>query len=105
MSIDVLEKAINEVSDKDWSWWPFLWLRPEKHAQLSLVRVAAISVLYGAPCGGLTSIALALLAPEARAHAAVFAVAFPMMLFFVASVFVSPMWNRRAERLRVRVDR
>ena len=32
MSLDELEEAVNEITDKDWSWWPFLWLRPAKQA-------------------------------------------------------------------------
>ncbi len=100
MSIDIFEKAINEVSDKDWSWWPFLWLRPQRHAELSLTRLAAISVLYGLPCGGLVSVPLAIVRPEMRALVPFAMAALPLLFLFLGSMVIAPMWNRRAERIR-----
>jgi hypothetical protein len=102
MSLDVFEQAINDVSDKDWTWWPFLWIRPEKHARLSLARLTTIAMLYGLPLGGLLSVAFAALDPRARAAASALAAAVPLALLFVGSVVVAPMWNRRADRLRAR---
>lgn len=100
MSTDVseaLERAINEVTDKDWSWWPFLWLRPEPHERLTLPRLALIALLFGVPCGALMALALSFAGPSA--HASFFLAAFPTLLFFVATTLVGPAWNRRAERL------
>jgi hypothetical protein len=103
MSMDQLEAAVNEVSDKDWSWWPFLWLRPEKQAHLSLVRIAAASLLYGIPAGVMTGLGIkaqyAATLPE-LVGASMF---FPLLFLFFGSVIVAPMWNRRAERLRARL--
>jgi hypothetical protein len=105
MSIEAFENAVNEVSDKDWSWWPFLWLRPEKHASMTLARLFFASFLFGLPCGGLSSLAFAFVRPDAHDVAPFLALAFPMLLFFVASALVGPMWNRRAERLRAQPQR
>lgn len=99
MSIDDLEETINNVSDDDRSWWPFLWMRPEQHARFSLVKLAALALLYGLPVGGLAAIAIAWLEPVSRAEAPVAAAGFPLMFFLFGSVFIAPMWNRRAERL------
>ena len=102
-----LEEAVNELTDKDWSWWPFLWLRPEKHAPLSLARVASLSLLYGVPA----SVLMALVANLHPEHApsmaeSVFAIAvFPLLFLFIGSVLVAPMWNRRAERMRGNASR
>lgn len=98
--LDNLENAVNEVSDKDWSWYPFLWLRPEPHERMSLPRLATMALLYGLPFGALMAIAISFADPSRRASAPMFIAAFPLMLFFVASVFVGPMWNRRADRLK-----
>jgi len=103
MSLEILEKAVNEVSDKDWSWWPFLWLRPAQDAPMTLPRLAVIAFLFGAPIGAMLTVAASLLHPEAKLTAPVLIAMFPLVLFFIASVLVGPMWNRRAERLRVRV--
>ena len=102
MSLEIFEKAINEVSDKDWSWWPFLWLRPEQHAALSLTRLFVISMLYGIPCGAVSHLAVVLLEPRARESFPVLLVGLPLLFLFIGSVVVAPMWNRRAERLRHR---
>jgi hypothetical protein len=102
MPTNPLEDAVNELSDKDWSWWPFLWLRPEKHADLSLMRVSVLAILYGVP----SSLLLALVTRLQPAHApttpeSTFAFAmFPLLFLFSGSVLVAPMWNRRAARLR-----
>lgn len=98
--LENLENAVNEVSDKDWSWYPFLWLRPEPYERMTLPRLATISLLYGVPFGALMAVVISFADPARRATAPMFLAAFPMMLFFVASVFVGPMWNRRADRLR-----
>lgn len=102
MSIEELEEAINDVTDDDRSWWPFLWMRPEQHVRLSLVRLAALALLYGLPIGGLACLAIAFLEPVSRAEAPFAAVGFPLMFFLFGSVVIAPMWNRRAERLRER---
>lgn len=103
MSLDNIEELVNEISDRDWSWWPFLWLRPEKHAPLSLARVLSLSVLYGVPASVLMAIAACMLRPPSLPELVVTAFAFPMLFLFTGSVIVAPMWNRRADRLRLRL--
>ena len=100
MSFDILEKAINEISDKDWSWWPFLWLRPEKHARMSLLRVTALSLLYGVPFSGMMMLALRHIEGVVAQQQFVAAVVFPIMFLLLGSTVIGPMWNRRAERER-----
>jgi len=103
--LDSLERAINDVSDQDWSWWPFLWLRPEKTETFTLGRSAILSLLYGVPLGGLMMLVAAFSRPEFHEIAPVLAAIFPVLLFFVGSSLVAPMWNRRAERLAQRALR
>jgi hypothetical protein len=101
--MDALEETINEISDRDWSWWPFLWLRPEKHAQLSLARIVSLAVLYGLPCSVLMGVATSVLRTPSTPELLFTAFAFPLLFLFSGSVLVAPMWNRRAERLRTRI--
>jgi hypothetical protein len=102
MSMDELEAAVNEVSDRDWAWWPFLWLRPEKHQHLSLLRVASISLLYGVPASVLTELAIKLQYAATIPELVATSLFFPLLFLFSGSVFVAPMWNRRADSLRAR---
>ncbi|MDB4946402.1 MAG: hypothetical protein JWP97_5936 [Labilithrix sp.] len=102
MSMDQLEAVVNEVSDKDWAWWPFLWMRPEKHGHLSVVRVAAMAMLYGLPASVLTELGIKLQYAASAAEIAGTALFFPVLFLLVGTVFVAPMWNRRAASLRSR---
>ncbi len=102
MSLDRLEDVVNDVSDRDWSWWPFLWLRPERNAHLSLTRMLSLSVLYGLPCSVLTGFGITLLRAPSMPELLLTAAAFPVLFLFTGSAVVAPMWNRRADRLRAR---
>ena len=100
MSLDIFERAVNDLSDKDSSWWPFLWLRPDKSKRLSLTRLTSIALLYGLPCGAALSVLLAIMDARTRSSAPVPVVAFPILFLFVGSVVIGPAWNRRADRLQ-----
>lgn len=99
MQHDSFEDAVNDLSDRDSNWWPFLWLRPEKHEELTLLRLIALSILYGLPCGALLG-TIARVVGEASTTASIATVvAFPLVCLFAGTVVIAPMWNRRAARL------
>lgn len=100
MSLDAFEEAVNEISDTDWTWWPWLWLRPKKAEPLTLARVVAMAILYGAPLSGISAICLGCVSAEARAYAPFAMLGYPLAFLFLGSVIMAPMWNRRAERER-----
>jgi len=102
MQQDPIEDAINGLSDHDLNWWPFLWLRPEKHEDLTLSRVSMLAILYGIPCGAMLAIALTVSLHLSRNAGLFMALAFPLTCLFAGSVVIAPMWNRRAKRLRAR---
>jgi hypothetical protein len=102
MSLDHLEEVVNDFSDRDWSWWPFLWLRPERDAHLSLGRIVSLSVLYGVPSSVLMGFGASLMRTPSVSELVFTAVVFPLLFLFTGSVVVAPMWNRRADRLRAR---
>src|SRR4051794_4401315 len=104
MRLDAIEETVNEITDRDWSWWPFLWLRPEKHAELTLTRIVSLSVLYGLPCSVLMGVANSILRAPPLSETLFTAFAFPMLILFAGSALVAPMWNRRAKRLRARIQ-
>ena len=100
--MDQLESAVNEVSDKDWAWWPFLWLRPVKHEPLSFLRIAVISVLYGLPASVLTQVGIKVQYAASHTEIVATSLLFPLLFLFFGTVFIAPMWNRRASALRSR---
>lgn len=100
--MDKLETAVNDLSDSNWSWWPFLWLRPEKHDRLPLTRVALLSLLYGVPLAALLEIGIKAQYAPSTTELVATAAFFPSFLLVAGSFVVAPMWNRRAQRLRAR---
>ena len=100
MWIDRIEKTVNERSDDDASWWPFLWMRPKKHEPLSVARLAMLALLYGIPSGAVAALALVL--SGARTSAPLAVLLFPLIFFSIGSAVIAPMWNRRAVRLQRR---
>ena len=102
MRTDQIEDVVNEVSDRDWTWWPFLFLRPEKNVDLSLARVVSVSVLYGLPASVLLAFGVFFARGPSTSEVLTAASAFPLLFLFIGSVIVAPMWNRRADRLRAR---
>jgi len=97
---DLFERAINEISDKDWSWWPFLWLRPQKHEPIALRRLIAMALLYGVPCAGLLCLSVSMVQPHMQRAATMIGLCAQMFFLFMTSAIIGPMWNRRAERLQ-----
>lgn len=104
MSMDHFEAAVNEVSDKDWAWWPFLWLRPAKHEHLSILRIGSIALLYGVPASVLAQLGIKLQYAASLPELVGTSLFFPVLFLFVGSVCIAPMWNRRANGLRARRD-
>jgi hypothetical protein len=99
-AIDHFENAINEISDKDWSWWPFLWLRPEKDVPIALNRLISMALLYGVPCTALLFLAVSIVRPELQRAAIQAAMINQLFFLFMTSGIIGPMWNRRATRLQ-----
>jgi hypothetical protein len=89
--LDKLENAMNWLSDQDWGWWPFLFLRPKKHEDMSTPEVAKMSFYYGIPLG----LIFYIIFRDFQWFLA------GIVLFFVLFRLTFAMaWNRRARRLR-----
>lgn len=96
------DDAVNELSDQDWAWWPFLWVRPEKHARMSMVRVATMAILFGVPSGALASIVFAVAMRSTWTTVPTGMLCFPLTLFLFGYLVVARAWNRRSLRVAAR---
>ena len=47
-----LEEFANRLTDQNWGWWPFQFLRPDRAQRMTTLHVAKMSLFYG-PIGGL----------------------------------------------------
>src|SRR5262245_40361023 len=99
------EDAINELSDKDSGWWPFLFLRPTQAERMNSARVLLFAVLYGLPVALLGNIAMKVTHERPELHPLVFPVAVILGFFALYRWTFAWCWNRRAERLSVTSER
>jgi membrane protein implicated in regulation of membrane protease activity len=98
--MDNFERLGNWINDMDAEWWPFLFLRPEKHAKISSLRVLTLAILYGVFGGMMMNAAIALAGQSDRINVVVLPLA-AVAMFFVAFRFtLAWAWNRRADRER-----
>lgn len=98
--IDVLAAFHNWVSDKDFVWWPFSFLRPPRHEEITFKTASIMGCCFG----GLTfifftvfSLVNNILSPG------------NLMMMFLSCfggfflwfhTITRPLWNRRARRLK-----
>jgi hypothetical protein len=95
-----LERFVNELSDADHAWWPFLFLRPAPRERFSSMRVVALAILYGVlPALGANVVARATGDHARTLHPLFFPLATPLLFFALFRFTVAACWNRRADRL------
>ena len=96
------DDRLNNFNDQDEMWGPLLFLRPERHQPLSVLRVLAISGLLGSFYGMLGNVVLGLLARVGSSDKPS-VLMMPLLLtavyFTCAQISVAAAWNRRARLL------
>jgi ABC-type uncharacterized transport system permease subunit len=88
----------NWLSDMDQEWWPFLFMRPERHERMSSFRVVLLAILYGVFAGAAFDACAALAHKMINpVYALVIA---PVAFFFVFRFTFAVAWNKRAAKLK-----
>ncbi len=95
------DEILNEMSDDPLAWWPFGFLRPEKHEPMTTKLVLFGAVLYGGFLGMLGNILVALAEAPVAEYPLVLPLALPLLLFAFHRLTFARAWNRRAARLAV----
>ncbi len=105
--LDRIEEFMNTLTDMDWGWWPFLFLRPAKDVEITTLHLAKMSLYYGPITGIFLSFVLGVLWASLVAPLVVlFLLILASILFGVISFFIgygitfAYFWNRRARRLQ-----
>lgn len=100
--IQTFEVIHNTLSDQDWVWWPFLFLKPKKDQKITQILIfkmipcfSIYMVLFRLIMSGLFNGVL----PSSNDILKTFVTAF-VFFFIWFNVITATLWNRRAERLK-----
>lgn len=89
----------NWVSDKDFIWWPFSFLRPEKHQPITMKLVFQMTACFSA-LGTLMFTAFTIVNNVFSVSSMFQTLVLSFGLFFIwFSLVTRTFWNRRAYRL------
>jgi hypothetical protein len=93
----------NWISDKDFIWWPFSFLRPEPNEAMTVKLTFLMTICFG----GLSFLMFSVLAVANNAFTLEASVTtfFGCFLGFFSwfNLVTKPLWNRRARELQIRL--
>jgi hypothetical protein len=96
---DIITQFHNWLSDKDFIWWPFSFLRPEPHEPMTFKLTSLMTGCFG----GLAFLMFAIMAVMNNAMTFEYAVSVAVSsfggFFIWFNVVTRPLWNRRARDL------
>jgi hypothetical protein len=100
---DLITQFHNWLSDKDFIWWPFSFLRPDPHVEMSFKLTFIMTSCFG----GLAFLMFAVMAVMNNAMSVDYAVSVFFSsfggFFLWFNVVTKPLWNRRARELSRKV--
>jgi len=92
---------MNKLTDMDWGWWPFLFLRPAKTEYMTSKIVLKMSLYYGFTYGIFIYI---LTIPSIQefniVEAFIFLLIMPIIFFIIYRVTFAYFWNLRVDKLK-----
>jgi hypothetical protein len=96
---DLITQFHNWLSDKDFIWWPFSFLRPEPNVPMTIKLTSLMTACFG----GLAFLMFTIMAIMNNAYTAETAIQTFLFCFggFFAwfNLITKPLWNRRARAL------
>lgn len=100
--MDSIEDFMNYLTDMDWGWYPFLFLRPPKETKMDFIILAKMGLVFGSIYGMI----IYLLEIALRHYAfdlgdlVTWGSAVIVGFTVLYALTFAYCWNRRAERLR-----
>jgi hypothetical protein len=101
------DERLNQITDHDPFWGPFIAFRPEKNRYFSRFRALALATTVGGVYGALLNVGLAVLCRLSGQHApSIYGVPLVLTLTYLVGfqLTLGPAWNRRARLLVRRAD-
>ncbi len=97
--LDLITDFHNWISDKDFIWWPFSFLRPEKNQPMTMQLILTMAACFSG-LGTLMFTAFAVINNMFSASSLFQTLFLSFVLFFLWFTIVTRFfWNRRANRL------
>ena len=97
---DLLTHFHNWLSDKDFIWWPFSFLRPEPHVPMTFKLTSMMTACFGG-LAFLMFTSMAIMNNAFTFETALSTFFFCFLGFFIwFNVVTRPLWNRRARALQ-----
>lgn len=94
--LDWIANTHNWIADRDFVWWPFSFLRPDKKTPMTLKHVFQMTLAFGGLAFVMFSgLAFANNALNFKFASSVFFTSF-LGFFIWFSLITKPLWNRRA---------
>jgi hypothetical protein len=92
---------MNQLTDMDWGWWPFLSLRPPKNQKIDNLLLLKMALFYGSLMGLVVWLVCIVRSTRIGLNHAIYFLLGSWVIFFVGyKLSFAIMWNRRANRLR-----
>lgn len=101
------DERLNEVTDRDAFWGPFIAFRPEKNRCFSHFRSLGLAATVGGVYGMLLNVGLTMICHLSGHHApSIYGVPLVLTLTYLVGfqLTLGPAWNRRARLLIRRAD-
>lgn len=95
-----IEDFLNRLTDMDWGWWPFLFLRPLQDELIDTRRVAKMTLYFGPMFSIILIFYSAMRGPVSLADALATAIYMCVFFFVWYRLTFAVAWNRRARRLQ-----
>ena len=101
MNIQRLEDYVNWLTERDWGWWPVVFLRPPKDKDIDNTVLLKITSFFGIILGLLLVVLRFIVFHSLTALSIAFDLVLGCVAFFLPYKFTfAYFWNRRARRLR-----
>lgn len=98
--LEVIIEFHGRLSDKDFIWWPFSFLRPEKDQEINFSKRLIMTFCFGG-ASSLMLAGVALLNNAFDLKSQLQTLLTLLLLFFIwFSCVTAPLWNARARRLQ-----
>lgn len=99
--VSYIEDLHNKASDTKFVWFPFAFLRPNKHEEICFARLVLMAIFFGSYYGIFFCVKQIFFGEVLTTEGALKNTIVAILCFlFWFSLVTAPCWNRRAKKIR-----